>query len=124
MTEPALREAFAHEAVLVMDADADLRAPGAAVTVELCGGWEHEPPCPLAPHVSEATREGPEVRLHVLFTTEPEHEATVRRRIDRALAAGRLQGPDGAVTEWRLRASASTPAQPDEVEWARRQSGA
>ena len=33
-----------------MEPDADVQAPGAAVTVALCGHWEHEPPGPLAPH--------------------------------------------------------------------------
>jgi hypothetical protein len=36
-----MREAFAHEAVLVMEPDADMRAPGAAITVALCGHWDH-----------------------------------------------------------------------------------
>jgi hypothetical protein len=38
-----MRQAFAHEAVLVMEPDADVRAPGAAVAVALCGHWDHEP---------------------------------------------------------------------------------
>jgi hypothetical protein len=32
-----MRDAFAHDAVLLMPADADVRAQGAAVTVALCG---------------------------------------------------------------------------------------
>jgi len=43
-----MRQAFAHEAILVVQPQADLRAPGAAITVALCGHWEHQPPCPLA----------------------------------------------------------------------------
>ena len=35
-----------------MEPDADVRAPGAAVTVVLCGHWDHEPPCPLAPLIA------------------------------------------------------------------------
>ena len=42
--------AFVHEAFLSMAPGNDIAAPGAAITVELCGRWEHEPPCPLAPH--------------------------------------------------------------------------
>jgi hypothetical protein len=45
-----VREVFAHEAVVEMDGDSDASAPGGAITVALCGGWAHEPPCPLAPH--------------------------------------------------------------------------
>ena len=45
-----MRQAFAHDAVVVLDAGGDDRAPGGAITVELCGHWDHEPPCPLAAH--------------------------------------------------------------------------
>ena len=38
----------------MMPAPADDGAPGAAVTVALCGHWEHPPPCPLAPHHTRA----------------------------------------------------------------------
>ena len=100
-----MRVAFAHDATLLMPPDADARAPGAAVTVALCGDWEHEPPCPLAAHHTSATRHGDELRLHILFATEPDAEETVRRHIDAALAAGELHGPEGAVTHWTLQDS-------------------
>lgn len=41
---------------LSMSPGADLAAPGAAVTVALCGHWKHEPPCPLAAHHTSTTR--------------------------------------------------------------------
>jgi hypothetical protein len=41
-----MRQPFAHDAVLAMPAGGDLGAPGAAITVALCGHWEHAPPCP------------------------------------------------------------------------------
>ncbi len=91
-----MRRAYAHEAVLVMPPDADLRAPGGAVTVALCGHWDHEPPCPLAPHHTGAERVGDEVRLRILFATEPDNEASIRERIDSTLADGwpvRASGP-------------------------------
>jgi hypothetical protein len=72
-----MRRAFAHEAVLVMDPDADLQAPGAAVTAALCGHWDHQPPCPLAPHHTHAHRADGEVRLRILFATAPHNETTV-----------------------------------------------
>ncbi|WP_127130780.1 hypothetical protein [Georgenia sp. SYP-B2076] len=97
-----MREAFAHEAVLAMAADGDTGAPGAAITVELCGHWDHEPPCPLAPHHTGARRVGEDLHLTILFVAAPDQEGEVRRRIDRALAAGRLRGPDGVTTRWQL----------------------
>ncbi|HEX2810361.1 MAG TPA: hypothetical protein VHN80_29695, partial [Kineosporiaceae bacterium] len=98
-----MREVFAHEALVDLEPQADDRALGAAVTVALCGHWEHEPPCPVAPHHSNADRVGDQVRVRTLFATDPDAEDDVRRRIDDALAAGELQGPDGVTTRWRLR---------------------
>jgi hypothetical protein len=114
------RQAFAHEAVLTMAEGADISGPGGAVTAELCGSWDHEPPCPLAAHWTGATRAGTSVRVRVLFATEPEQEALVRRRIDRALAAERVTTPDGSTIEWHLQSSGWSPLAPDELEHARR----
>ncbi len=49
-----VRHAFVHEAILTMGAAGDERAPGAAITIALCGRLDHEPPCPLAPHHTAA----------------------------------------------------------------------
>jgi hypothetical protein len=83
-----MRQAYAHDAVLVMPPDADTRAPGGAVTTALCGHWEHEPPCPLAPHHTAVTADGDRLRLRILFATEPDRVDEVRHRIDAALSAG------------------------------------
>jgi len=115
----AMREAFAHEAVLSMAPGADERAPGAAVTVELCGHWEHEPPCPVAAHHSRSERVGTrDVRIRILFVAEPERETEVRDRIDIALSAGQLRGPDGLTTGWSLRSSRRSDVFPDETDHA------
>jgi hypothetical protein len=115
-----MRQPFAHEAVVAMDAAEDERAPGAAITVELCGHWEHEPPCPLAPHATVAERDGDEVRLRILFAVEAEREAEVHARIDGALAAGRLECPDGTVARWQLHRSGPSPLRPSEADHGRR----
>ena len=100
-----MQQAFAHEATLVTAYNGDDGAPGAAITVARCGHWEHEPPCPLAPHHTCTTRAGDELRLRTLFVVEPELEDKVRQRIDSALAEGRLVGPGDVVTTWRLLSS-------------------
>jgi hypothetical protein len=100
-----VRAAFAHDAVLLMDAAADLAAPGGAVTLELCGSFAHPPPCPVAPHHTRAERRGDGVAVRVLFAAEPAAEDAVRARIDAALAAGFCDGPDGTRTRWTLRRS-------------------
>ena len=102
-----MKKGFVHEAELDMTTDADIRAPGAAITVALCGGWDHEPPCPLAPHHTSARRTGGEVQVTVLFAADSELEALVRSRIEQALAAGCLTGPDHVTTRWHLRRTRS-----------------
>ncbi|MBA3905528.1 MAG: hypothetical protein H0X35_02405 [Pseudonocardiales bacterium] len=97
-----MRHAYAHDAVLDLAPDADMNAPGAAITTALCGHWEHEPPCPLAPHHTGARRDGPNVCLRILFATEPDREAEVRQRIGRALTA------------WDVRSCAAGSVRPDE----------
>lgn len=104
-----MRQSFAHDAVLTMAADADTAAPGAAITVALCGHWEHEPPCRLAPHHTGVARRGGAVHLRVLFATEPEREPEVRTRIDEALTA-----------RWRVRTCGPSPVRPGEAEHAER----
>jgi hypothetical protein len=115
-----MRGAFAHDAVVRMTPEADLRAPGAAITVALCGHWEHQPPCPLAPHHTRADRTGDDVHLRILFATEPSTETTVRDRIDAALSDGQLSGPDGVTTLWQLHRSQSSEVHADELEHAER----
>ncbi|MGC5022508.1 hypothetical protein [Micromonospora sp. DT47] len=115
-----MRQAFAHEAILLMAPDADTQAPGAAITMALCGHWEHEPPCPLASHHTRADRSDGEVRLRILFAAEPELEDTVRQRIDLALSRGQLPGPEGAHTRWQLRISRRSEVSPEETNHATR----
>ncbi|MFF2029006.1 hypothetical protein [Arthrobacter sp. NPDC058192] len=62
-----MRRTLAHTAVVALPSGGDQAAPGAAITLELCGSWDHEPPCPLAPHHTEARRTGAVLRLRVLF---------------------------------------------------------
>jgi hypothetical protein len=96
-----MRQAFVQEAVLLMEPHADVRAPGAAVTVALCGHWDHEPPCPLAPHHVSAADDDGELRVRILFAAEPDKEDEVRHLIEQALS-GQLKFPDGFTTPWQL----------------------
>ena len=115
-----MRRAFAHEAVLEFAQDADSQAPGAAVTVALCGHWQHEPPCPLAPHHNQATRVGNDLIVRTLFAVEPDLEDAVRQRIDAALRAGQLSGPDGVITRWHLRSTHPSAIASQEADHAQR----
>ena len=101
-----------------MQPGGNLNAPGAAITVALCGGWDHPPPCPLAPHYVTNVLTGETVTLRVLFATEPANEQRVRALIDGALETGRLTGPDGGVAIWQLRSAAPGEIRADERDHA------
>ena len=97
-----MKKPFVHDAELHLDARADIHAPGAAITTALCGSWQHEGPCPLAPHHTYAVRRASDLAVRVVFATEPESESLVRSIIVDALAGGELVGPDGQLSSWRL----------------------
>jgi hypothetical protein len=114
------RGTFAHEALIELAAGGDQRAPGGAITVALCGTWEHPPPCPVAPHATTAEREGHNVRLRVIFAAEPGDERWVRRVIDDVLEGGWGLDPEGARTTWRLVSGGPAELRDDERERAER----
>ena len=115
-----MRQPFAQDAVVIMEAGGDPRAPGAAITVALCGHWDHDPPCPLAPHHTAVDRVNDAVHVRTLFAVDAAWEAEVRRRIRAALSAGRLVGADGEESRWRLHSSGPSVVRPEEVDHARR----
>jgi hypothetical protein len=115
-----MRGHYVHAASLRMDDDADAGAPGAAITLELCGSWDHEPPCPLAPHHTSQGRKGRDVELRIVFATEPGQEAEVRARINKALESGALTGPDGTITSWSLLGTSADVLSGAELEHAKR----
>jgi hypothetical protein len=81
-----MRESYAHEVELFWVGSEDERAPGGAITVELCGALEHEPPCPVAAHHTAVVRRSMALEVRVLFACEPGDEQSVRERIDVVLA--------------------------------------
>lgn len=117
---------YVHEAAVLVEAGSGTGAPGApgaAITVALCGNWQHPPPCPLAAHHTAARREGETVRLRTVFATDPRREGEVRRRIDDALARGSQAGPDGTVIRWTLLAAEAGELTAVEREHGRRIAG-
>jgi hypothetical protein len=114
-----MRQAFSHRALLSMHTDADEGAPGAAVTVALCGHWEHEPPCPLAPHHVAAERVGRDLRIRILFAAEQADESEVRRRIRSALS-GEWTFPEGFTTTWQVLDDWVDDVAPSDIEHAHR----
>lgn len=102
-----------------MEPGADVRAPGAAVAVALCGHWDHKPPCPLAPHRVSVDEDDGELRVRILFAAEPDTEGKVRDLIGQALS-GQLKFPDGFVAAWRLRTSRPGEVSAEEADDAER----
>ena len=97
-----VKHAFALDAVVQLGPGGDERAPGGAVSLALCGSWEHEGPCPVAPHRTTAERTGQVVALRVLYACSPEAEPDVRATIIAALAGARLDHPEARSTTWEL----------------------
>ncbi|MFW3169583.1 hypothetical protein [Geodermatophilus sp. CPCC 206100] len=117
------RRGYAHAALLALPRDADDRAPGGAVTLALCGSWDHEPPCPLAAHRTAAVRTGDRLAVRVVFAAVPDDEARVREVVHGALAGGHCTGPNGVDTAWRLLDDGPSELRPDERALADRLGG-
>ena len=78
------RRAYVYEAELELAPGADSRAPGGAVTVALCGHWDHEGPCRW-PHYSEIDTDHAPARLCTVFACPEEEVDDVHAAIDAAV---------------------------------------
>jgi hypothetical protein len=100
--------AFVVEAEIALDEGSDPAALGAAVTVALCGHWEHEGACRW-PHNSaiEAGREP--ARFRTVFVADDSEAREVRERIEASLR--RAEG-------WRVLSFGARPVADEESELA------
>lgn len=94
-----------HEAVVDLAAGVDPRAVGAAVTVALCGHWEHDGPCRW-PHNNEIAGG----LFRTLFVCDVQDLDEVRSRIRTAL---------GEAPEWRLVSERERPVADSECSLAK-----
>ena len=115
---PSGRDAYAQDSWLRLEPGADIAAPGAAITLALCGSWEHLPPCPLTPHHTATEALGAELLVRTLFAAAPEDEPEVRRRIVTALCAGVVT--DREAVGWEFLRSEASELQPEEMAHAGR----
>ena len=101
MTQSTFR--YRRTFILSLFGACDSRAPGGAVTVALCGHWDHEGECRW-PHLSTIT-EGDDGchELTVQFDAPPEEVDVVEKKVREALEQGRLVGPEGRETTWSLK---------------------
>ena len=80
----------------------DDRAPGGAVTVALCGHWDHDGACRW-PHLSTMEADGDgRHQLSVEFDAPADELEDVKARIHAALTHGQLTGPDGRLSVWTV----------------------
>jgi hypothetical protein len=100
----------AHEAILRLEDGTDPAAVGAAVTVALCGHWEHEGPCRW-PHNNEIDAERAPARFRTVFLAPAAEVDEAHRRIAGALRSSHA---------WSLVSSQPRPLAEDELELAAR----
>ncbi len=104
------RRAYHHAASLALHLGVDPAAPGAAVTVALCGHWDHDPPCRW-PHNSRLLDAAGTSSFRTVFTCEPGDEAQVRALIDGALRSG---------SGWQVLGSGAAPVTDEDAALAQR----
>ena len=104
---------YVHVAEIGLNADVDPADVGAAVTLELCGAWQHQGACRW-PHNNEIQGDGPFL-LRVLFLAGEADEPAVRQRIETALRSS---------ADWSVVSSSARPIEPIERALAARLSGA
>jgi hypothetical protein len=79
--------AFVLEAEIGLDEGCDPAAVGAAVTVELCGHWDHDGPCRW-PHNNEIDAAPDPARFRTVYVADESEEPGVRERIEAGLRRG------------------------------------
>ena len=94
-----MKRSFVQCAELLLEPGADPAAPGGAVTIALCGSWDHAGACRW-PHQTFAAWDEQRGSVRVVFVADEEDENHVRALIDRALASGECVGPDGKLNRW------------------------
>lgn len=99
MNDPGPR-AFVHESTVRMANGSDVAAVGAAVTVALCGHWEHDGACRW-PHLTTHEASDNTWRVRTTFHVRPDEESRVRERIREALTNGTL-ATQGRTSNWTV----------------------
>jgi hypothetical protein len=115
------RQAYAHTATVRLTLGDDPAAIGASITVALCGHWEHDGPCPIAPHHTSWHHDpnaAAIIHTRTLYAVTPEERDDALLRIREGLATGKLVGPAGQTTTWRLLDDRQSPLEAHETEHA------
>jgi hypothetical protein len=92
--------AFVLQADLALEQGRDPASVGAAVTVELCGGWEHDGSCRW-PHSSAIDADSSPARFRRLFVADDGEAEGIHRRIEMALRSADGDVKDHTVDEFK-----------------------
>ena len=76
-----------HQADIAFAPGADTRAPGGAVTIALCGSWDHEGSCRW-PHQTAVDASMTPASVRVVYVVDDDELDHVRRMIEAALTSG------------------------------------
>jgi hypothetical protein len=114
-----MRRTFVQCAEVLLEAVADPAAPGGAVTLALCGSWDHPGPCRW-PHETTAEWNGRRGKVRVVFMADAEDERHVRALIEQALAGGKCTGPDGKLSRWEATGHGAALLSASEEDWGLR----
>ena len=82
---------------IALASGADPRGPGGAVTVALCGHWDHEGPCRWPRHTAIEARDGAGHEVTVQFDAPEQEREQVIALIEGALQKGEHLGPEGQI---------------------------
>ena len=87
---------------IALASSADPRGPGGAVTVTLCGHWDHEGPCRWPHHTAIEASDGAGHEVTVQFDAPEQEREQVIALIEGALQKGEQLGPEGQISSWVL----------------------
>ena len=116
------RTAFVHAAIIAIQPGGDPAAVGAAITVELCGHWEHDGPCRWPHNTATTPRADGHVDVRTVFAAPAGDETPIRDRIRGAIHSGQLDGPNGH-TAWAVVEDRPASLDPPERDLALRLAG-
>ena len=114
------RNGLVEEAVVrLTSAAGGVEAVGAAVTVALCGHWDHSGPCRWPHNTSASPADGGAFTVVTIVIVDVADEPLVRSAIRQAVGAGELPGVEAAGS-WEVVTQRTRPMTPDEARVAGR----
>ncbi|MBA2772746.1 MAG: hypothetical protein H0U36_01685 [Nocardioidaceae bacterium] len=109
---------YVHEATARL-LEGEHAALGAAITIGLCGHWDHDGQCRW-PHYTDVAEAEPHIVTRTIFVADPTDEGEIRARLDKQLRTGGLEVPEGTCSRWELLAVGPVEPTAEELDHGRR----